>query len=162
MNDDFAALVGTAVSGLGDLPTTADQPNDANELRAFVKLAKERGIPMKRRFEIISQSAGNLGAKLSGWVKDMERLVEGSRAEVRQVQMELAEKNEELARTVARAEKEVGAARAETKAARLELTAAVSDKEAAVAAPPLVRTFQGLSGLYYVGYPPLNPHSNPL
>ena len=81
-----------------------------------------------------SQSAGKLGAKLSGWVKDMERLVEGSRAEVRQVQMELAEKNEELARTVARAEKEVGAARAETKAARLELTAAVSDKEAAVAA----------------------------
>ena len=81
-----------------------------------------------------SSSAGGLAAKLSGWVKDMERLAEGSRAEVRQAQMELAQTNEELARTVARAEKEVGAARAETKAARLELSAAVSEKEEAVAA----------------------------
>ena len=80
-----------------------------------------------------SKAAGGLSTKLSGWIKEMEQLVDGSRAEVRAVQMELAQTKEELSRTAARAEREVGAAQAEAKEARAQLSEAVADKELAVA-----------------------------
>ena len=60
MTEEFAAMFGQDVQVLGDLPTVNDNPDDATELRSYVKEACLTRIPLKRDFTFVVYSRGKI------------------------------------------------------------------------------------------------------